>query len=513
MVPTMKILDCTLRDGGYYTNWDFPQDLVCRYFDAVNSIPEIVYIEIGYRSLPMDEYLGEYFYCPDHVLRLARQKCPNKLIAIMLNEKSVRIEDLVTLLGTCSGYVDMIRLAVDPANIERANLLSTEIISMGFEVGLNIMYMSKWVDDPAFLDKLSSVNADCISMIDSYGGVYPQDIIDAIRKIKNSTAIQLGFHGHNNLELALANTIAAFENGCKIIDATITGMGRGAGNLKTELLLSCLDSKGMIDFNYNNITSIVSEFEGLQKDYAWGTSLPYMISGAYSLPQKDVMSWIVKRRYTTKSIINALQNQKDQQSEDVKVPWLCVDNKARIVVIVGGGVNAIKHAHALKQFCQKNTDAVIVHAGTRHISLFQDLTNKQFVCLLGVEGYKMKPFLKAQKKSDITFIIEPSPRLMGTIIPDDILDKTYELEEISLFSEYPDTLLTIAFQLTDVLGASDIYLFGLDGYDIQTDEQMIEVSQENQFLIDAFVEQGGKLTSLTPTNYQNIQQCSIYSTI
>ncbi len=509
----MKILDCTLRDGGYYTNWDFPQDLVCRYFDAVSSIPEIAYTEIGYRSLPMEEYLGEYFYCPDHVLRLARQKCPNKKIAIMLNEKSVRAEDLVTLLGPCSGYVDMIRLAVDPVNIERANSLSAEIKSMGYEVGLNIMYMSKWIDDPTFIGKLSSVNADYISMIDSYGGVYPQEIIDAIGKIKNSTAIPLGFHGHNNLEMALANTIAAFEHGCEIIDSTITGMGRGAGNLKTELLLSCLDSKGIIDFNYNNITSIVSEFEGMRKHYDWGTSLPYMISGAYSLPQKEVMSWIAKRRYTTRSIINALQNKKDSRLGNVNVPCFHVDNKASTVVIVGGGTNAVKHAHALKQFCQKNTEAVIVHAGTRHISLFQDLSNKQFACLLGAEGYKMKPFLNARSDADITFIIEPSPRLMGTIIPDEILDRTYELEEIRLFSDYPDTLLTIAFQITAALDASNVYIFGLDGYDIQTDEQMLEVSQENQFLIDAFTDQGIKITSLTPTSYQNIQQSSIYSAI
>jgi len=509
----MEILDCTLRDGGYYTNWDFPQDLVARYFEAVNSISDITHIEIGYRSLPVKEYFGEYFYCPIHVLQLAREKCPNKKIVVMLNEKDVRLVDLDMLLDPCAGLVDMVRLAVDPDNLSRASLLSSEIMTRGFEVGLNVMYMSKWLDDPIFMGKLADVKANFISMIDSYGGIYPQDIDNAIHEIKKVTSIPLGFHGHNNLELALANTIEAINKGCEMVDATITGMGRGAGNLKTELLLTYLDSKNLIDFKYGNLTSIVDEFMSIQKEYFWGTSLPYMISGAYSLPQKEVMSWIAKKRYTTESIINALQNHKKQQPASLGIQKFSIDKKVEKIVIVGGGINAKKHAHALKQFSHSNPETVIIHAGVRYISLFQELSNKQYVCLLGAEGYKMKPFLLAKNTVNYTFIIEPSPHLMGIIIPEGILAQTFELTEISLFDDFPDSLLTIAFQIADLLDAKDIFLFGLDGYDIKKDEQMLEVSQENQFLIDIFIRQRGEVKSLTPTTYRNIQQGSIYSMI
>ncbi|MBA3005468.1 MAG: hypothetical protein FP810_02535 [Desulfocapsa sp.] len=514
MLPKHEILDCTLRDGGYYTNWDFTQDLVCRYFAAVNSIPEITYVEIGYRSLPMKEYLGEYFYCPAHVMQLAREKCPDKKIAIMLNEKSTRLEDLNTLLYPCEGYIDMIRLAVDPVNIERASRLAREIISRGFEVGLNVMYMSKWIVDDAFLAKLRDVDTNYLTLVDSYGSVYPQEVKDAFNKVKSTTNIPLGFHGHNNLELALANSLAALDNGCNIVDVTITGMGRGAGNLKTELLLTCLDSKENNSFNYNGLTSIISEFEKLQKVYEWGTSLPYMISGAFSLPQKDVMSWISKKRYTPKSIINALQNHKDQQPDNQNVPILNLESIADTVVIVGGGANSKRHAHALKIFCKKNPSTVLIHAGSRHISDFSDLgNNKQFVCLLGSEGYKMKDSLQSQKIANHIFIIEPSPRLMGTIIPIEIENQTYELKEITLFNDYPDSLLTIAFQLAALMAAKTVYLFGLDGYDTGTGNHMLEVEQENQFLLDAFQKTEKILTSLTPTRYQNVHEISIYSLI
>lgn len=73
----MKILDCTLRDGGYYTNWDFNQPVVNRYIESLNALP-IDYLEVGYRSIPMKDYLGKYFYCPVHVLEDLKSKTNKK---------------------------------------------------------------------------------------------------------------------------------------------------------------------------------------------------------------------------------------------------------------------------------------------------------------------------------------------------------------------------------------------------------------------------------------------------
>ena len=98
-----KILDCTLRDGGYYTNWDFDKNLVKTYFDAFNNLP-VDYLEIGYRSNPMKNYLGEYFYCPKYVLEESKVLSHKKLV-IILNEKDVRAEHVPELLGPCAGYI------------------------------------------------------------------------------------------------------------------------------------------------------------------------------------------------------------------------------------------------------------------------------------------------------------------------------------------------------------------------------------------------------------------------
>ena len=150
----MKILDCTLRDGGYYTNWDFDSQTVDSYIRAMNALP-IDYLEVGYRNNPSKEYLGKFGYSPISVLKHLRETCTKKLV-VMLNEKSTKPEDLDSLLGPIVGLVDMIRIAIDPKNFDRAVVLAKAVKAMGFEVGFNCMYMSKWSTEyEGFLTKLS----------------------------------------------------------------------------------------------------------------------------------------------------------------------------------------------------------------------------------------------------------------------------------------------------------------------------------------------------------------------
>ena len=138
----MKILDCTLRDGGYYTNWDFDKNLVDTYIESLNHLP-IEYIEIGYRSVPQDSYRGEYYYCPTYVMERIKAQSEKK-IAVMLNEKDSSIADLKVLLEPCSDLIDIVRLAVDPDNFLRALRLAEAIKDIGLEVAFNVMYISDW---------------------------------------------------------------------------------------------------------------------------------------------------------------------------------------------------------------------------------------------------------------------------------------------------------------------------------------------------------------------------------
>lgn len=290
-----KILDCTLRDGGYYTDWDFSPEVVDSYISAMNMLP-IDYLEVGYRNKPMSEYQGKFGYSPVSVLRHLKNACSKKIV-VMLNEKSTSPEDLESLLGPIVGVADMIRIAIDPRNFDRAVVLAKAVKSMGFEVGFNCMYMSKWSSEYAgFLSKLGVLNdfCDLFCMVDSFGGVTPEDVTSIFNEVRRNTTVPIGFHGHNNLQLGLINTITAIKLGCEYVDATIMGMGRGAGNLNMELLLTYLNAHEGLPVDFNVLGDVVSTFKPLWDKYQWGTNLPYMIAGANRIAQKGVMDWVTK---------------------------------------------------------------------------------------------------------------------------------------------------------------------------------------------------------------------------
>lgn len=507
----MKICDCTLRDGGYYTNWDFNKDLVRKYLRTMESMDSIDIVELGYRSKPMGKYFGEYFYCPEYFLKEAKKIAPSKEFAIMLNEKSTDIADLDYLLEPCKGVIELVRLAVSPDNLERAINLALAIKKMGFKVAFNLMYMSKWANDSKFLDKLNIVNGllDVIYLVDSFGSVLPKEVELSILRLKKIVNIPIGFHGHNNLELGLINSVKAIECGAEIIDATITGMGRGAGNLKTELLLTFLNAKKNIEVNFATFSDLVVDFEQLQTKHKWGTSFPYMISGAFSLPQAEVMGWMSKHRYTVHSIVTALQNKKNDVVDNLKLKEFAPEQSYDEAIIIGGGVSSLDVAEVVEKYIHKKSSKVcIIHAGGRFAGNYFKLEAKQYYCLVGAETFKLEASLCNVPEDSC--LVAPYPRPMGTIISSSILG-VCELKKISFCTEYHDSLLAISLQAAIDLKVKNVSLIGFDGYDLKSDDKMMEVAQENQFVIDAFLKEGVKLRFFTPTKYLNIIQESIYS--
>lgn len=506
---TIKLLDCSLRDGGYYNNWDFDKSLVTKYFQAMENLP-IEYVEMGYRSKPLNGYFGEYFYCPEYVMRWAKELMPSKKIAIMLNEKDTVIEDLDALLAPCKPFISMVRIAVAPERIPQAAKLAQKIKEMGFEVAFNIMYLSKFASNESILEGLKGLEqfVDFLYLVDSYGGVFPDQVKSIIQKVKSKTPIPLGFHGHNNLEMVMINSITAMEEGVSIIDATITGMGRGAGNLKTELFLTYLAFQKGRDVDFNALSSTVEDFEKLQKVYEWGTNLPYMVAGANSLPQKDVMDWMSKKRYSISGLVNALKSQKNP-TQDLSFPTLPTEKSSK-VVIIGGGGSVYEHQKGIQEYLLKNPDNIVIFSTARYAHLFNQLPNKQFIALVGNEGHRLNQIF-AQLKTIPTCVLSPRPRKMGVYVPENILHQTFELQKIEFSDSYHDSPLAVSIQIALNLNAENIYLVGFDGYNTNIDPSKFELLQENQYLIDKLLATSANVESWTLTNYKNIKQVSLFA--
>lgn len=509
---TTKILDCTLRDGGYYTNWDFDRRLVDTYLDAVNKLP-IDYIEVGYRNLPATEYMGEYGYCPVYALRYIRENTTKK-VAIMLNEKSTKPNDLDVLLSPIVGLVDMVRIAINPTNIDRAIVLAKAVKKMGFEVGFNTMYMSRW-KDMNFYSELQKLNgiADLFCMVDSFGGVSPADVKETIDVLRKSFSCPIGFHGHNNLEMGLVNTVTAIDNGCDFVDATMLGMGRGAGNLKMELLLTYLNKNYCLDVDFNVLGNVISAFAPLLEKYGWGTNLPYMLAGANSFPQKEVMSMVTNRVYSFNGIVRSLENRKANIEDNAKFPILEVSRYDHVIVI-GGGSTAVDHLNGVKAFIDQNTaNIALVFATSRNAEYYKDLGVDKYYCLVGNEVKRLEERVGKIHPSD-KCVLPPYPRVLGTDVHEKYVSQTYELGDITFTDKFPDSCTTVALQTAINMGG-DIYLIGYDGYPGgYISEKERELTFENREIFSSaelFLKH--KVVSLTPTLYNELKTESIYQYI
>ncbi len=509
----ITILDCTLRDGGYYNNWDFEENFVTLYRDKINLLP-IDYIEIGYRNLVHKDYRGKYFYCPLSILN-QWSEFKDKLV-LMLDEINTPIEEVEAMIQPCIGKVKMFRIATKPNRISQGIALAKKIKNAGFEVGLNIMYLSEWDQYDDFFNKLKGIekHIDYLYMADSYGAVLPDYIVKMVKKLKSITSVKLGYHGHNNLEMGLINALKAIEHGVEIIDASITGMGRGAGNLKTELLLTYLAAEKLKEVNFEHIDALVNQFEVLQATYQWGNNLAYMVSGANSIPQKEVMNLITRRYYSIDNAIKYLGFKSENDTAKNSYPKLNTKKAKASILIIGGGPSTLKHLDAIKSFIQQNEGITLLFSSARHIASFTEFKDA-FTILVGAEGKRLEENIIKGSFTNYC-ILPPPPHKITPYVPEELIGNCIELTDTIFSKENCDAHLAVTLQAVIELGGKEIFLIGFDGYTAnELNEREAFFMQENQLIFDHFIktQESIELKSLSPTTYKNIAISSIYALI
>lgn len=509
----ITLLDCSLRDGGYYNNWDFEENFVALYRDKIKSLP-IDYIEIGYRNLVQKEYRGKYFYCPlpilDQWVEFSDQ------LVLMLDEINTPIEEVEAMIQPCIGKAKMFRIATKPNRISQGIALAKKIKNAGFEVGLNIMYLSEWDQYDDFFDQFKGIenHIDYLYMADSYGAVLPDYIVKTVKKLKSITSVKLGYHGHNNLEMGLINALKAIEHGVEIIDASITGMGRGAGNLKTELLLTYLAAEKLKEVNFEHLDALVNQFETLQATYQWGNNLAYMVSGANSIPQKEVMNLITRRYYSIDNAIKYLGFKSENEAAKNSYPKLNTKKTKASILIIGGGPSTLKHLDAIKSFIHQNEGLTLLFSSARHIASFTEFKDT-YTILVGAEGKRLEENIRKGSFNNHC-ILPPPPHKITPYIPEELIGNCVELADTIFSKENCDAHLAVTLQAAIELGGKEVFLIGFDGYTAtELNEREAFFMQENQLIFDHFIQrqENIQLKSLSPTAYENIAISSIYALI
>lgn len=278
--PEIKVLDCSIRDGGLINKWRFDDAFVRATYRALNAAG-VDYMELGYKASPElfdPKDFGKWRFCRDEdVKRLLDGEEMGTRLACMVDIGRVSEKDI---LPREQSPFAMIRVACYIKEIDKAIALCNMIQDKGYETTVNIMAVSTNLEreiDEALVD-LAATRIPTVYVVDSYGAMYCEDVTFLVKKYREALPGKtIGVHTHNNRQLAFGNTIQAIIDGANMLDASVYGIGRGPGNCCLELLLSFLQNP---KFNLRPVLQLIQEhYLPLREKIEWGYIIPYMITG------------------------------------------------------------------------------------------------------------------------------------------------------------------------------------------------------------------------------------------
>lgn len=292
--PEIKILDCTIRDGGLITDHQFDEELVNAVFETTVAAG-VDYLEFGYKSskkiYSTDKY-GAWKFCDeDDLRRVVGDRVGQVKISVMADaERTDYHEDI---LPKDQSIIDCIRVACYIHQIPTAIDMVNDAHDKGYETLLQLMAVSTIDkhDVQEAIEIVADTPVSSVYIVDSFGSLYSEQVRDLTKMyvdILKDTGKEVGFHAHNNQQLAFANTIESLLAGANRLDATISGIGRGAGNCPLELLIGFLHNP---KFKLRPVLKCCEDyFAPLAKEIDWGYSIPYAITGQLNQHPRAAMA-------------------------------------------------------------------------------------------------------------------------------------------------------------------------------------------------------------------------------
>ncbi|CAM8675196.1 aldolase catalytic domain-containing protein [Leclercia sp. M-A074-M] len=534
----MFILDCTLRDGGYYNNWDFSEEVVTAYLKAASDA-RIDYVELGLRNFPQAGFLGAYAYTTEqHLNTLSLPEGPT--YGVMVDAKTIlkapmSIEDAVEKLfvPAKNSKVKLVRVAAHFNEVEYSGPIVKKLKEMGYIVGYNLMQAGGKAAD-VIANKAKQAKEwgvlDVLYFADSLGNMDSAEverILIALRKEWNGP---IGIHTHNNMGKGLDNTLSAMKNDVSWLDTTITGMGRGAGNTPTENLLAILDRETNKYDPSPIYDLVIRHFEAMQREYGWGTNLLYFLGAQNDVHPTYIQNLLSNNHYGTDEIvgaINYLSNLEGTMSYNGSVLESALNfntnsdkptgtsefaNKfnGKEVLVIANGNSCSRYKKSIELYIKTKKPIVL----SVNLSKYIDESNIDYIVL----SHNVKFLSEFEKYKSLSKpVILPKHRFntteMLSIEHLDIIDigfninsETFSVDKHVVNSPY-DLTSAYVFGILAIANPNSIKLIGFDGYEKgdTRQQEMLEIIGQYKQLNDST-----ELVSLTPTEYP-VTQGSIYA--
>ncbi len=521
-----RLLDCTLRDGGYYNNWNFSKPEIQKYLNAI-STTGIEYVELGFRFFESEKIKGLTAYTSQNLLKVL--SVPKNLnLGIMINasdlvqNNSLKIDILKKLINKKNlSKIKFVRIACHHHEIFLLKKCFNYLKNIKVKIFINIMQISE-IDLLMFkriLDFLNKNQIKCIYLADSLGCLNSKKLNKIINFLKKNWRGETGLHAHNNLNLAFSNSKIAIKNDFQWIDSTITGMGRGPGNTRTEDILN---------FNYNykisrKFLETKSFFSNLKKIHKWGSNKYYVLAAKNKIHPTYIQKLLSDERYKKKNylqIINQLKKIDAKKFNPYKLvnstfflsktlaganePKKIFDNKN--FLILGPGKNLFLSNKKILKFIEKKKPFVIC------LNTVNAIDEKKVDLRVACHPIRILSDLKFHNSLKTKLAI-PYSMMLKNIRSQIKLNKRQILDyglsikynsEIKIMSKYciMTNPLAIGYCLAMLASAKikskNIFLAGFDGYEAKNSD-----IDETEKLINSFKKKffKKKLMSLTSTRY------------
>ena len=532
---SLILLDCTLRDGGYYNSWDFDKEIVNRYLHSI-ATAGINVIEIGFRNPAKNKFLGAFAYCRDYFLQQLPlpEQCK---IAVMIDAKDfsgdtktiiTKVDELFS--KKTQSPVDIVRICSQLEGIKTAETLAKRLNELGYQICVNLMQIagknSEQISNA--IKEINKWNAvDILYFADSLGSMEVSNVKSVVKMFRENWKGPLGIHAHDNKGQALVNTFAAVEEGINWVDGTILGMGRGAGNTCTEHILVELKKRGADHYEPEAVFEIVMEdFYKLRQKFNWGYNLLYYLSASYGIHPTYVQEMMCSLNYDTHQMLAGLKmlhnlgaNTYSQDKlreamigrvQSTQGQWSAKNwVSGKDILIIGRGPSIKKHLEALIDYIKRHKPFVIclnsdIEVPNQYIDAYAVCHHTRLLTELG-------KYLDFGKQVLLPFGILPET-LRQKITNLKVLDYGINIEpgEFAMYDTHctiPSLLVApYVFAAVTIGGAKKILLAGFDGYATgdPRQQEMIDVISSYR-KTDCCV----PLISITPSTY-GIEQSSVY---
>ena len=533
---SQTFLDCTLRDGGYYNSWNFDHNLVQDYLFAVNDAGVDV-VELGFRTLNKKGFKGACAYTTHSFIKSL--KIPKDLaLCVMINASEIidegkynehKLTQLFPQNSTTSN-ISIVRIASHTYEFVEALNAVSFLKEKGFKVSFNLMQVSESEPDDLIIlsEEASKYPIDVLYFADSLGNMDAEKVQSVIELFRVHWKGELGIHAHDNMALGLSNSLFALKKGVTWIDSTVTGMGRGAGNVKTELLAIEFSDLRKTKLNIQPLISLISKkFKPLKDKYCWGTNPFYYLSGKNSVHPTYVQEMITDSRYKEEDIIsviehlgskggrkyskNILGESRNYYSQSPKGDWSPVELfYDREVMLIGSGPEVSIHKRAIESYITDKKPLVMALNAQSLIN--KDLIDVRIAC------HPLRLLTDFEKLVNLSKpLIAPVSSLPNNILDSKKILKIFDYglgvqNNKNIYDENYCILsspLVLSYSLAVASSgkAKRVLLVGFDGYSAD-DSRRIE--NELIFQVHKATDSAVNLLAVTPTLY-NIESTSIYA--